>query len=169
MHITQTYLKQTLTTTGRYERNCIISSSLTYTHPPFVSDLITATDFRVSTKVRLYHTLLADKTPNKDLLTRHLESMNLYFMEWQFDGQMALQKMWGLPIKEYKFREQNLLDYVEWKFCRYCKPNLTGRGRAMSRQLRLKSDRWDYKKNFVPGIGEDLRDLVSATGFVLSS
>lgn len=86
-------------------------------------------------------------------------------MEWQFDGQVAIKNMWQLPVKQYAFRERNLLDYVEWKFCRYCKPNLTGRGRAMGRMMKLRGDRWNYKKNFAEGIGEDLRDLVSSQGF----
>lgn len=73
-------------------------------------------------------------------------------MEWQFDGGLSLKKLWELPDKEFKVKADNLSDYLEWKFCRFVKPNITARGRELSRKMRIRKD-WDFNTNFATGSG----------------
>ena len=65
-------------------------------------------------------------------------------MEWQFDGQYALEKLWKEPDCLFRAKMENLADFVDYRFCRFSKMNLTARGRVLARLMRLRSGRWVF-------------------------
>lgn len=132
-------------TAPSYERTR--TATLTTTHPPIFENSIRAADFRVSTQIRAFHYMIEDAN-DKDLLVRHLGAVNLYLMEWQFEGKMSLKQLWQTHETIYRQKMQNLCDFVEYKLNRFSKANGTRRGRVLARKMRLKGDRsWDFNRN----------------------
>jgi hypothetical protein len=132
-------------TNSSYERTR--TATLTTTSAPIFEFSIRAADFRISTQIRAYYYMMEDLA-DKDLLIRHLGAVNLYLMEWQFEGRMSLKQLWQAHENIYQQKMQNLCDFIDYKLNRFAKGNATRRGRELAKKMRLKGDRdWDFERN----------------------
>lgn len=84
----------------------------------------------------------------KDLLIRHIESLSVFMMEWQFDGGMSLKKLWEAPEDIFKQKVENLNDYLECKLHQFQKANNTVRGKKLAGMLRLRN-KWNFNGKMI--------------------